>query len=71
MKAPWANSLPSLCVSHDSVMLPSHNRYGYTPIDKRPVFDWPDGKPERVWSTLPGQIARHCQSLPHGIIPKG
>ena len=25
-------------------MLPTHNRYGYTPIHKRPVFDWPDGK---------------------------
>ena len=24
--------------------LPSHTRYGYTPIDQRPVYDWPEGK---------------------------
>jgi allantoinase len=25
-------------------MLPTHDRYGYTRVDSRPVYDWPDGK---------------------------
>lgn len=24
--------------------LPSHNRYEYSPIAERPVYDWPRGK---------------------------
>ena len=24
--------------------LPSHDRYDYVPITKRPVYDWPEGK---------------------------
>ncbi|HYU12853.1 MAG TPA: polysaccharide deacetylase, partial [Stellaceae bacterium] len=24
--------------------LPSHGRYDYLPITKRPVYDWPEGK---------------------------
>jgi allantoinase len=26
------------------MLLPMHNRYGYTKIDDRPIYDWPDGK---------------------------
>jgi hypothetical protein len=29
---------------YDSSMLPTHNRYGYTRIADRPVYDWPNGK---------------------------
>lgn len=25
-------------------MVPIHHRYGYTPLEKRPVYDWPQGK---------------------------
>ena len=24
--------------------LPTHDRYDYVPITKRPVYDWPEGK---------------------------
>jgi hypothetical protein len=51
--------------------LPTHGRYDYVPITKRPVYDWPEGKRQReaLWITTPGEIARYCETLPKGTVP--
>jgi allantoinase len=46
---PRCNRVPPLALQAGAPipsgsMLPTHDRYGYTPIERRPVYDWPGGK---------------------------
>ena len=43
-------------------------RLGLLAAALRHVVNHP--KRERVWFTLPGQIADHCAALPHGMLPE-
>jgi allantoinase len=42
-------------------MLPSHNRFKYSAIKKRPVFDWPGNKRLAVY------IAVNIEHFPYGV----
>src|SRR5258706_4350854 len=42
-------------------MLPSHNRFKYSGIKQRPVFDWPGGKRLAVY------VAINIEHFPYGV----